>query len=162
MVPLLQRYKRIPYSIVSVQYGLYVKTLLSESNQRMPGSNLQKFVIVAFSIIKGLYPETKSYPVCRAPDWQSRQLLCVISIEIPSGYLFREFFMSMLIFPTKIIDKSVEANVVEESGGVEHSVPISTHNFTFLLLKIEVVTSPCLLTAESTRSLISNKILYKL
>ena len=69
--------------------------------------------------------------------------------------------MLMLIFPTKIIDESVEANVVEESGGAEHSVPISTQNLTFLLLKIEVVTSLRPLTLESTRSLSNEKILYK-
>ena len=58
----------------------------------------------------------------------------------------------ILIFPTIFIDKSVEPNVVEESGA-HHIVPIFTLDFTFLPLKPEVVTSPCLLTVESTRSL---------
>ena len=74
---------------------------------------------------------------------------------------FRDSFLSILIFPTVIIDKSVEANVVEESGGAHHSVSIFPKNLTFFLLKIEVVTSLCFLTLESTRSLSNSKILYK-
>ena len=82
IVPLLQIWFKRISCIGSVQLGLYVKILLIDSNQRMPGSNQQEFVSVAVAIIEGPYLDTKSYPVCRAPDWQSRQLLFVISIEL--------------------------------------------------------------------------------
>ena len=66
----------------------------------------------------------------------------------------------MSIFPTKIINESVEADVVEESGA-HHIVPILTQNFTFLILKPEVVTPQCFLAVKSTRCLTNEKILCK-
>ena len=61
-------FKRISCS-VRVEHGLYVKTLVIDSNQRMTGSNPQKFVNVATIIdIEGFYLNPKRYPVGRAPD----------------------------------------------------------------------------------------------
>ena len=67
----------------------------------------------------------------------------------------------IIIYLTKFIDKSVEPNVVEESGA-HHSKSIFAQDFTFPPLKYEVVTSSFLLTVQSTRSLIETKILHKL
>ena len=161
VVPLIQTWFKRISCLVRVHYGLYVKILVIECNQRMPVSNQQKFVLVA-TIIEGLYLDPKCYPVGWTPDWESHQLLFLFFFEMAWwGNQFRESFMLIIIiiYPTKFIDKSVEPNVVEE-GGAHHTVPIFTVEFTFLLLKTEVVTSRSLLTVQRTRSLINIQNLY--
>ena len=95
VVPLIQDWFKGISCIVRVESGLYVKTLVIDGNQRMPGSDQEELVIV--STTPGLYLDTKWDPVCGAPDWQSRQLSFVVSIEI-SWWEFWESFMSMIIF----------------------------------------------------------------
>ena len=57
VVPLIQDWFKGISCIVRVESGLYVKTLVIDSNQRMPGSDQEEFVIV--STTPGLYLDTK-------------------------------------------------------------------------------------------------------